>query len=270
MSENPSIPTFQPAWHAAGWFGGTIGSTLWIMIYAIVIFAETGSPLYGSLCLAAGLTVVGFAWYLWTKQESVAYGVAMQVTMGMAGLAGLAAFALGDLAGGVGYPLASYWWVFLLFPLLGWQLSRTVRITNPKGPLELVHRFLLADTVPSAACSLEGDAIRAATSRRADVSLFRLKNVSFRNCVLLLRANVQGEGVTRKAYLEMDCTIAGKGTFFSKALQDAVVGTQPWRWHQAPFYLCGKEECEEIQIKMVFEGGGQIWVKDIELYRAPI
>jgi hypothetical protein len=68
----------------------------------------------------------------------------------------------------------------------------------------------------------------------------------------------------------MDRTIVGKGIFFSKALQDAVVGTQGWRWHQAPFYLCGTEECKELQIKLVFEGGGQIWVKDVALYRAPI
>ena len=90
MNEQPSIPTLRPEWHAASWFGGTLGSVLWIGIYAVVILSETGSLLYGGLCLAAGLTVTGFAWYLWTRQESVTYGVAMQVAMGMAGLAGLA------------------------------------------------------------------------------------------------------------------------------------------------------------------------------------
>jgi len=81
---------------------------------------------------------------------------------------------------------------------------------------------------------------------------------------------VQSKGVTSKAYLEMDCTIAGKDTYFSKALQDAVVGTQNWRWHQTPFYLRGTEACAELQVKLVFEGAGQIWVKDVELFRAPI
>src|SRR3972149_7051111 len=108
MNEPPAIPTLRPVWHAASWFGGTLGSVLWIGIYAVVIIAETGSLLYSSLCLAAGLTVTGFAWYLCTKQESVAYDVAMQVAVGMAGLAGLAAFALADLAGGGGGPLAAY------------------------------------------------------------------------------------------------------------------------------------------------------------------
>ena len=89
MNEKPSIPRFQQEWHATSWFGGTLGSVLWIVIYTVVILSETGSLLYSSLCLAAGLTVAGFAWYLWTKQESVAYGVAMQVVVGMAGLAGL-------------------------------------------------------------------------------------------------------------------------------------------------------------------------------------
>ena len=89
MNETPSIPTFQPEWHAASWFGGTLGSVLWIVIYAVVTLSKTGSLLYGSLCLAAGLTVIGFAWYLWTKQESVAYGVAMQVVGWMAALQGL-------------------------------------------------------------------------------------------------------------------------------------------------------------------------------------
>jgi hypothetical protein len=80
---------------------------------------------------------------------------------------------------------------------------------------------------------------------------------------------VRSEEVTNKAYLEMDCTIAGKGTFFSKALQGAVTDTQDWRWNQTPFYLRGEEECQEIQVKLVFEGGGQIWIKDVELFRAP-
>lgn len=48
------------------------------------------------------------------------------------------------------------------------------------------------------------------------------------------------------------------------------VGSEDWRWHQTPFYLRGKEEREEIQIKLVFEGSGQIWVKDVELFQAPI
>lgn len=215
------------------------------MIYTIVTLAETGSLLYGSLCLAAGLTVTGFAWYLWTKQKSVSYGFAMQVVVGMAGLA---AFALADLAGGVGYPLATYWWVFLLFPLLGFQLSRTAPLADPTGPFESVRRFSSTDIVPSSACSIEGDTLRASASGRADGVLFQIKNVGFSNCVILLRAHVLSEGVTPKGYLEMDRTIVGKGIFFSKALQDAVVGTQGWRWHQAPFYLCGTEECKELQI----------------------
>jgi tRNA nucleotidyltransferase (CCA-adding enzyme) len=33
MNETPSIPTSQPEWHAASWFGGTPGRVLWIVIY---------------------------------------------------------------------------------------------------------------------------------------------------------------------------------------------------------------------------------------------
>jgi hypothetical protein len=243
---------------------------LWIVIYAGVILAETGSWLYSGLCLASGLTVSGFAWFLWLKRASVSYGVALQVLVGMAGLAGLAAFALADLAGGVGYPLASYWWVFLLFPLLGLQFSRTSSLPRPAGPFESVHRFSSADIIPSSICSLEGDVLRASALGRTAIPIFQLKNVGFRNCALLLRARVRSEKLTAKAYLEMDCVIAGKGTFFSKALQDAVIGTQDWRWHQTPFFLRGNEECQELYVKMVFEGGGQILMKEIELFRAPI
>ncbi len=268
-NDTPSIPTFHLDWHPASWFGSAVGSVLWILIYAVVILSETGSWLYGGLCLAAGLTVSGFAWYLWTNRAAVSYGVALQVVLGMAGLAGLASFALADLAGGVGYPLASYWWIFLLFPLLGFELSRIAPLSRPTGPFEIVHRFSSADIIPSPACSIEGDTVRASASGRTEIPLYQLMNVNFRNCVLLLRANVQSEGLTRKAYLEMDCTIAGKGTFFSKALQDAMLGTQPWRWHQAPFYLRGTEECQALQVKLVFEGGGQLCVKDVELFRAP-
>ena len=270
MNETPTIQAFQPEWHGASWLGGALGSVLWIVIYAAVILFETGSLLYGGLCFAAGLTVSGFAWFLWRKRGSVSYGVALQVLVGMAGLAGLAAFALADLAGGVGYPLTSYWGVFLLFPLLGLELSRTSSLPRPTGPFESVHRFSSMDMLPSSPCSLEDDVLRASASGRTEIPLYRLSNVRFRNCWLLLRARVRSENVAVKAYLEMDCAIAGKGTFFSKALQDAVVGTQDWRWHQMPFYLRGKEECHDLYVKMVFEGGGQIFMKEVELFRAPI
>lgn len=270
MNEPPSLPALRPEWHAASWFGGALGSVLWIVIYAVVILAETGFLLYGGLCLAAGLTVSGFAWFLWSKRQSVSYGVALQVLVAMAGLAGLAAFALADLAGGVGYPLATHWWLFLLFPLLGLQLSRTTSLPRPTGAFESVHRLSSVDLLSSSPCSLEGDVLRAAASTPTEIPLFHLKHVDFRNCVLLLRARVRGENLTARAYLEMDCAIAGKGTFFSKALQDAVVCTQDWRWHQTPFYLRGTEECQELHVKMVFEGSGQVFMKEVELFRAPI
>lgn len=57
MNEKSSIPTFQPEWHAASRFRGTLGRVLWIVIYAVGTLSETGSLLYSSLCLAAGLTV---------------------------------------------------------------------------------------------------------------------------------------------------------------------------------------------------------------------
>jgi len=45
MNEKLSIPTFQPEWHAASWIVGTLGSVLWIVIYAGVTLSETGSLL---------------------------------------------------------------------------------------------------------------------------------------------------------------------------------------------------------------------------------
>jgi hypothetical protein len=124
--------------------------------------------------------------------------------------------------------------------------------------------------VPSSACSLEGTALRASASGRTEVRLFHLRNVAFSHCILLLRARLRGESVSRKAYLQLDCTIAGKGTFFSKALQDALVGTQDWRWHQAPFYLREQEACHELEVKLIFEGSGQVVIQETELLRAPL
>jgi hypothetical protein len=239
-------------------------------IYAVVILVDTGSVLYGSLCLAAGATVIGFAGYRWTKRDFVSYGVALQALVGMAGLASLASLAPADLASEIGYPLATYWWGFLLYPLLGFQLSRIASLGHPRGPFESVHRFSPADVVPSSACSLEEIALPASASGRTEVRLFHLRNVAFSHWILLRQTGLRGENVSCAASLQLDCTIAGKGTFFSKALQDALVGTQDWRWHQAPCYLRVQEACHELEVKLIFEGSGQVVIQETELLLASL
>ena len=45
------------------------------------------------------------------------------------------------------------------------------------------------------------------------------------------------EDLKGKVYLEMWCSFKGKGQFFSKAIENALTGTNNWTVQEAPFFL---------------------------------
>ncbi len=101
------------------------------------------------------------------------------------------------------------------------------------------------------------------------IRLFEIGISEIENCILNYRAQLKSENVRGKSYLEMWCRIPA-GEFFSKGFHNALRGTNDWSSHEIPFYLKRGQQPDLIKLNLTVEGGGKVWIKDIELSYAPL
>jgi hypothetical protein len=52
--------------------------------------------------------------------------------------------------------------------------------------------------------------------------------------------------------------------------QQSVQGTTRWANYEIPFYLKKGQRPDLIKLNLVVEGGGKIWIKEIELLKTPL
>jgi predicted Ser/Thr protein kinase len=101
------------------------------------------------------------------------------------------------------------------------------------------------------------------------VHLFEVPDPGVENCLvyfrLKMKTRLQGE-----AYQVMWCRLPGKGEFFSKGLDQKVFGNTLWTTCQIPFRLEKGQRPDRIKLDLVVSGPGQVWVKDVEVVRAPL
>jgi hypothetical protein len=76
--------------------------------------------------------------------------------------------------------------------------------------------------------------------------------------------------VKEGAYLEMWCRLPGRGEFFSKGLQDKVVGTVDWSSYEVPFRLEAGQRPDLIRLNVAFDGPGTVWLRSVQLLRTPL
>jgi hypothetical protein len=68
----------------------------------------------------------------------------------------------------------------------------------------------------------------------------------------------------------MWCRFAGKGEFFSRGLQNPVTGSNDWASYETLFFLKKGENPDLIKLNLAVKGTGKLWVKDVELLKAPL
>ena len=112
--------------------------------------------------------------------------------------------------------------------------------------------------------------IRIETLSPATVRLYELKLGGVENARLIYRAKIRTQDVSGKVYLEMWCSIPGKGEYFSRALYSPITGTTDWVTQETPFFLKKGEKPELIKLNIVIEGKGTVWVDDITLTKGPL
>lgn len=140
----------------------------------------------------------------------------------------------------------------------------------PAGPPEVLRRFTDADRPIDAAARWDGNAVRIEAKVPAAIRLFEIADPGVEQCLLTYRARMKGEGVAKRAYLEMWCRLPGRGEFFSKGLAQPLTGTVGWASYETPFRLKRGQRPDLIKLNLAMEGPGTVWLADLELLKTPL
>jgi hypothetical protein len=100
--------------------------------------------------------------------------------------------------------------------------------------------------------------------------LFEVADPGVENCRIIYRAKIKSEDLSEPAYLEMWCRFPGKGEFFSRGLDHQLTGSNGWATYETPFFLKKGEKPDLIKLNLVVKGSGKVWIKDVELLKAPL
>ena len=154
--------------------------------------------------------------------------------------------------------------------MLDW-LKSLFRPPEPAGPPRTVRAFAPSDQpITRDGVVLTGDGWRIDAGDTRTVCLFEIPDPGVEQCTLAYRARMKTANVRGRAYLEMWCQFPGGGDYFSKGFHHAVRGANDWASCETPFYLKKGQRPELIKLNLVVEGGGTVWLKDLELRETPL
>ena len=154
--------------------------------------------------------------------------------------------------------------------MLKW-LKSLFSIPEPAGPPVSVRAFSPREhTITQDGVGHEANSIRIECAQSRTVRLFEVKDPGVEQCMVTYRAEMKGEKVEGRAYLEMWCSLPGRGEFFSKGLRQPLSGTSDWARFEIPFYLKRGQRPDLIKLNLVVEGRGVVWLRKIELLRTPL
>jgi hypothetical protein len=143
----------------------------------------------------------------------------------------------------------------------------------PAGPPEILRSYSLGSL--DGVLTRDGVAFDAAQSSDGDgslridkagsIRLFETGDVPAEKSRLTYSAKLRTRDLDGRAYLEMWCSFAGHGEFFSRALHAPVSGTTDWVSQQTPFILQAGQDCDNVKLNVVVEGNGTVWIDDVRL-----
>jgi hypothetical protein len=113
-------------------------------------------------------------------------------------------------------------------------------------------------------------ALKISATEPAVFRLFETGDIDIENAALIYQARLRTEGVQGRVYLEMWCHFEDKGEFFSRGLDKILSGTTKWTQLEIPFYLKAGENPDNVELNVVCEGTGTVWVDAIRLVKRAI
>ena len=114
------------------------------------------------------------------------------------------------------------------------------------------------------------ESLKITTDKSLVIQLANTGDIDVENALLLYRAKIKTQDVDGKVFLEMWCSFGEKGQYFSKALENALSGTNDWTVQETPFFLKKGENPDDIKLNVVIDGKGTVWLDQIELLEKPL
>jgi len=99
--------------------------------------------------------------------------------------------------------------------------------------------------------------------------LYRAGPYDVDNSRLTYEAKLRTWGLQGRAYLEMRCHFPGGEEFVSRGLEMPVSGTTDWTSAETSFVVKGAREPDNVQLNLVIDGKGTVWIDDVGLTLRP-
>ena len=136
---------------------------------------------------------------------------------------------------------------------------------SPETKTVTLKAFTLADPTVNKDMKVVGDAWLLNSTQSQVVRLFELPVKQIDDCVILYRARLKTENLQGRVFLEMWCRLPERGEFFSRGLDQVLVGTNDWASYEIPFVLKKEETPDLLKLNLNVEGAGKIWIKDVQI-----
>jgi len=150
------------------------------------------------------------------------------------------------------------------------RIGSLFRQPRASGPPRLLKHYDSSErTISLEAKPGDEGAWHVSIDEPGTVRLFELAEPGIDNCMVTYRAQMKSVELGG-AYLEMWARLPGAGEFFSRGLNRKVAGTTDWASYQIPFLFKAGQRPDMLKLNVVVEGGGELWVKDVEVLWAPL
>ena len=139
-------------------------------------------------------------------------------------------------------------------------------------PLDSMDAVISRDAVVlDQVVSSDGNgSLRIETDRPKVVALFQTGDIDVENSRLFYQAKLKTRGLKGRAYLEMWCVFENNGRYFSRGLNDPVSGDTDWVGREIPFILQKGQNPINVELNLVIQGKGTVWIDDIRLITLPM
>jgi hypothetical protein len=163
--------------------------------------------------------------------------------------------------------------LLLSISVLSCSKNRSAEVREIKSyPLDGLDGVIASQGVAfDPAVSSDGHGILKITaSEPGTVELFQTGDVEVEDARLVYHARVRTADFAGQAYLEMWVDIPGKGRFFSRGLDQQVRGNVDWTGLDIPFSLEKGQNPDNVELNIVINGHGTVWVDELILAAGPL
>jgi len=129
--------------------------------------------------------------------------------------------------------------------------------------LESLDGILTRDGVTLDTATSRGVAVRIESHGPTTIRLAEVQTEAAQAVVLTYRGHLRTVGLTGRAYLEMRCSIPGRGELISRAPQGPLTGTTDWVTQVTRLSLGGQQRAQTVRLNVEIEGAGVVWVDNI-------